>query len=126
MIKCHFCGDKIDGQVHMHHVHPVNDGGDRAGQTVPAHPHCHHTHHRENGDYARWRSMNYTARCRLFGKDEVTRILAAFGRRGYQKLLEAKGADFVNDIRRKGGIARAAGAARGANGRFSSRSGDNG
>ncbi len=100
---CYFCHQ--EGADSQHHVIPVADGGDPTGETVPTHRECHNQHHRDNGDYSRWRRMNYAQRCATFGRDEVHRILASYGRKGWQKLVETHGEAYLAEFHRKGGRA---------------------
>lgn len=117
-MACYFCEREISpGQEHYHHLVAVADGGAEAGQTVPVHRECHHQHHRENGDYSRWRQMDYAEKVRTFGADEVHRLLAHYGRKGYAQLVATKGEEYLRDFHRRGGLARAANG-RDARGRF--------
>ena len=115
---CHFCEREIAlTDLHYHHVVPVADGGAEAGQQVPAHARCHNKHHRDNGDYARWHTANLQERIAMFGADEVRRLLAFWGRQGWQKLVETRGDAYLAEFHRAGGRARAANG-RDARGRF--------
>jgi len=113
-MTCYFCGLAIPpDELHYHHLVPRADGGDPDGAQVACHRDCHNRHHRENGDYTRWRQMDYAEKVRVFGQDEVHRILATYGRKGYAK---AAGAD-PRAFHSAGGRARAANG-RDARGRF--------
>ena len=103
-MTCHFCGKPIaPADLHHHHVVPLADGGEESRQ-VPCHAACHHQHHRENGDYERWTRATYQERVAMFGPDEVHRMLAAWGRRGYVKATRGN----KRDWHRAGGLARVA------------------
>jgi hypothetical protein len=118
METCYFCHQPIvPDQLHFHHLVPVADGGDPVGETVPAHAACHHKWHRDQGHYARWRQMDYAEKMATFGADEVHRLLAHYGRRGWQQLVATKGPGYLQEFHRAGGRARAANG-RDARGRF--------
>lgn len=114
---CHFCAQPIEAGLVNHHLVPVADGGDVAGQTVPCHRECHNQWHRDNGDYARWHTAKLQERIAMFGADEVRRLLAFWGRQGWQQLVATRGPAYLAEFHRRGGLARAANG-RDARGRF--------
>lgn len=104
-LTCFFCRQKVAPEdLHYHHLVAIADGGDVAGETVPCHAACHNTWHRDNGDYSRWKSMDYAEKVATFGAEEVRRILSSYGRKGYLKATNGN----AREWHRSGGRARAA------------------
>lgn len=111
---CHFCGQPIaPADLHHHHLVPRAAGGPEEGPVVECHAACHHSFHRAAGHYAAWTRAQYAERLALFGRDEVHRLLASWGRKGYVAATNGN----AQEWHRAGGLARAANG-RDAKGRF--------
>lgn len=113
-LTCFFCRQEVaPAELHYHHLVAIADGGDVAGETVPCHSRCHNDWHRDQGHYERWTRARYAERVAMFGVDEVHRLLAAWGRKGYRVAT----AGDKTAWHRAGGRARAA-SSRDSRGRF--------
>ena len=56
--KCGMCGNKLEGEIHLHHIIPVAEDITLAREKsnlMPVHRDCHMKHHKMNGDYKTWR-----------------------------------------------------------------------
>lgn len=113
---CYFCGRPLlsGDKVHVHHVMPRADGGDVDGPTVRCHAACHNEWHRDQGHYERWSRARHAERVAMFGRDEVHRLLAHWGRQGYDAACRGDPAAW----HRAGGKARARTGSRNSRGRF--------
>ncbi len=105
MAHCENCG--TTEKLEQHHLTALADGGDVDGETVTLCRFCHQQLHWERGDFERWKREGYRMAVALFGADEVTCRLSRWGRRGYDKLVEKRGPEYMQNFHRKGGRARA-------------------
>jgi len=104
--SCSLCGSTED--LEQHHVTAVADGGAGDGETVTMCRRCHHRLHWERGDYARWKKRDVATLREAFGEAEASALLARWGSRGGQAIVEHRGREYMSEIGRRGGQAIAA------------------